>query len=50
MWRKKDELVKHIVSSCCKLAQKEYNTKHNWAGKVIHWKLCKKSKLNHTTK
>ena len=25
-----------------KLTQKEYKTRHNWAGKVIHWELCKK--------
>ena len=31
-------------------AQKEYKTWHNWAGKVIHWKLWKKLKFDHTAK
>ena len=22
--------------------QKEYETRHDWVGKVIHWELCKK--------
>ena len=32
------------------LAQKEYKTRHNWIGKVIHWELCQKSKFDHTNK
>ena len=30
--------------------QKEYKTRHEWVGKVIHWELCKKSKFDHTNK
>ena len=30
--------------------QKEYKTRHDWVGKVIHWDLCKKLKFDHTTK
>ena len=29
---------------------KEYKTRHNWVGKVIHWELCKKLNVDHTTK
>ena len=42
--------INHIISECCKLAQKEYKTRHDWVGKVIHWKLCKKLKFDHTNK
>ena len=38
------------VSECSKLAQKEYKTRYNWVGKVIHWKLCKKLKFDNTNK
>ena len=31
----RDETVNHI-SECNKLAQKEYKTRHDWVGKVIH--------------
>ena len=40
----------HIISERGKLAQKEYKTKHNWVGMVIHWELCKKFKFDHTNK
>ena len=30
------------MSKCSKLAQKKYKTRHDWVGKVIHGKLCKK--------
>ena len=35
---------------CGKLSQKEYETRHDWVGKVIHGELYKKLKLDHTTK
>ena len=38
------------MSKCSKLTQKDYNTRHDWVGKVIHWELSKKSKFNHTSK
>ena len=38
----RDETINHIISECCKLAQKEYKTRHNWVGKVIHWEMCRK--------
>ena len=28
--------------------QKEYKTRHDWVGNVIHWELCKKFKFDHT--
>ena len=44
-----DETINHI-RECNKLAQKEYKTKHDWVGKVIHWESCKKLKFDHTNK
>ena len=38
------------ISECCKLAQKEYNSRHDWEVKVINWELCKKLKFDLTTK
>ena len=47
--KQRDETIIHIVSECSKLAQKEYKTRHKWAGKDIHWQLCKRLKFDHTT-
>ena len=44
------ETINHIISECSKLAQKEYKTRHDWVGKVIHWEMCKKFKFDHTHK
>ena len=30
------ETVNHIISECGKLAQKEYKSRYDWMGKVIH--------------
>ena len=38
------------ISECIKLAQKEYNTRHDWVGKVIHWEKCKTMRFDHTNK
>ena len=38
----RDETINYIISECSKLAQKEYKTRHNWVGKMIHWEMCKK--------
>ena len=46
----RNETINHIISECSKLAQKEYKTRHDWVGKVIHWELCKKFKFDHTNK
>ena len=46
----RDETINHVISECSKLAQKEYKTRHDWVGKVIHWEMCKKSEFDHTNK
>ena len=46
----RDETINYIVSECSKLAQKEYKTRHERVGKVIHWEMCKKFKFDHTNK
>ena len=46
----RDETVNHIISECSNLAQKEYKSRHNWVGKVIHLELCKKVKFYHINK
>ena len=38
------------ISGCSKLAQMEYNTMHDWLGKVIYWEVCKRFKPDPTTK
>ena len=43
-------MINHIESKCSELAQKEYMTRHDWMGKVIQWKLCKKLKVDHMNK
>ena len=45
----KDETINHIQSECNKLAEREYKTRHDWVGKVIHWELRKKLKFDYTT-
>ena len=46
----KDKTINNIISECRKLAQKEYNSKNDWVGKAIYWKMCKKYKFDHTNK
>ena len=46
----RDETINHIISECSKLAKKEYKTRHDCVGKVIHWEICKKLKFDHTNK
>ena len=43
----RDEIINHIISESSKLAQKEYKTRQDWVGKVIHWELWKKFKFGH---
>ena len=43
-------MINPTRSECSKLVQKEYMTKHDWAGIVIHWELRKKSQFTHTNK
>ena len=44
----REETINHMISECRKLMQKEYKTRHDWVGKVIHWELCKQMKFDHT--
>ena len=32
------------------LTQKEYNTRHDWVGKVVNYELCKKFRFDDTNK
>ena len=50
LWGDRDETINHIISGCSKLAQKEYKSRHDWVGKVIHWEMCKKFKFDRTNK
>ena len=43
-------MIDHNVCECSKLAQKQYKTRHEWVGKVIHWELCKKFNFDHMNK
>ena len=46
----RDETIYHIISECSKLAQKEFKTRRDWVGKMIHGGMCKKLKFDHTNK
>ena len=46
----RDETINHIISECSKLTQKEYKTRHDCVGKIIHWKFGEKLKFDHTNK
>ena len=46
----RNETINHIISECSKLVQKEYKTRHDWVGRVIHWEMCTKFKFDHTNK
>ena len=37
--------MRHIICACKKLAQSEYKRSHDTVAKLVHWKLCKKHKL-----
>ena len=46
----RDETINHIISECSKLSPREYQSRLNWVGEVIHGELCKKFKFDHTNK
>ena len=50
LYSDRDETISHIISECYKLAQKEYESRHDWVVKVIYWELCKLFKFDNTTK
>ena len=41
----RDETINPIISECSKLAQKEYKTRHDWVGKVIHREMTRNFNL-----
>ena len=43
-----DEQVHYIIQQTG--TQKEYKSMNDWVGRVIHWKLCKRLKCDHTKK
>ena len=43
-------MVHHIISKCGKLTQKEYKTRYDLVGKVIHLELSRRLKFDYTTK
>ena len=45
-----DKTIIHIISESSKLVQREYKSRHDWVGMVIHGELCKKFKFDHTNK
>ena len=50
MCDKKSETICHIVSECEKLAQKEYNRRHDNVARIVHWKFCGKCNLKRSEK
>ena len=44
----RDETINYLISECSKLALKDYKTRPDWVGKVIHWEMCKKFKFDQT--
>ena len=46
----RDQTINYIISECSKLAEKEYETRQDLVGKVIHWELYNKFKFDHTNK
>ena len=40
----------NLLSEYSKLAQKVYNSIHDWMGKMIHGELCKRLRFEPTTK
>ena len=46
----RDETINPIISEYSKLAQKEYKTRYDCVGKVIHWEIREKLKFDHTNK
>ena len=47
--KKNNNDINRIISECSKLAQKEYKTRHDWVGKVIHRKMCRNLNLTKRT-
>ena len=43
--KEKKETVDHLVSACSKIAQTDYNERHNKVASMLHWNLCRKYHL-----
>ena len=43
-------MINYLINESSKLVQKEYKSRHDSMGKVIHWELCKKMKIDHPNK
>ena len=43
-------MINYIISEFNKLAQREYESKHVWVGKMIPSELCKKIKFDDMNK
>ena len=43
-------MIKYSYVIIITIMKKEYKTKHNWVGNVIHREMCKKFKFDHTNK
>ena len=41
--------LSHMVSECGKLAQKEYNRRHDSVRRYVHWQFCEKLGFNSTS-
>ena len=46
----KGKTVLHLASDCSKLAQREYEGRHNNVGRKVHWELRRKYNLEHANK
>ena len=46
----RDETINQITSELSKLAQKDYKTRYNWLGQVIHQELSNILEFDHTKK
>ena len=45
----RDETINHIISECSKLEQ-DYEARHDWVSKVVHWEMCRKFQFDHANK
>ena len=45
-----DKTINDIICEYSKLVQKEFSTRHDWVGKVVHWELWKKLEFDHKNK
>ena len=50
LWGDRDETINHVIRESSKLALKEYKTRFDLVGKVIHRELSKKFIFDHTRK